>query len=288
MLRDGCRVIVQTEWDGRPADAMVALHAFRSAGSIARFHERHPDRGVAVVLTGTDVYGDLGRTDAARRSLQVANRIVTLQEEALAILEQPLRAKGETIFQSAPLLRPKAKAKGRLDCVAAGHLRQVKDPATLFAAVRLLPPGLPIHVRHFGAPLETSLGHEAFALQAHDRRYTYLGAKPHGRVRAAIHAAHVLIHPSRAEGGANVIVEAVNSGTPVVASRIPGNIGMLGKRYSGYFDPGDAAALARMLQRALREPAFVARLREQCDSRRPLFRPATEARAVRGLVAALL
>ena len=39
-------------------------------------------------------------------------------------------------------------------------------------------------------------------------------------------------------------MEAVRSGTPVVASRIDGNIGMLGQDYAGYFEWGDAAALA--------------------------------------------
>jgi putative glycosyltransferase (TIGR04348 family) len=288
MLREKCKVIVQTEWDGRAADVLVALHAFRSAGSIARFHEHHPDRPVVLMLTGTDIYGDMGQTAEAVRSQEIATRIVTLQEDALVSLAPALRAKAEVIFQSAPPLPRKAKPKGRLDCVAAGHLRQVKDPATLFAAMRLLPPELPIRLRHFGAPLERNLGDEAFALQAHDRRYLYLGAQPHARVRAAIQAAHLLVHPSLAEGGANVIVEAVTAGTPVVASRIPGNVGMLGKRYAGYFEPGDALGLAKLLRRTLREPAFLARLREQCAQRRPRFRPATEARAVRRLVAELL
>ena len=287
MLREGCKVIVQTEWDGRAADAMIALHAFRSATSIARFRDRHADRPIALVLTGTDIYGELGRTQEAARSLAIANRIVALQEQALEALASPLRSKAEVIFQSAPSMPRKAKPKSRLDCVVAGHLRQVKDPATLFAAMRLLPPELQIHVRHFGAPLERSLGDEAFALQSHDRRYRYLGAQPHRRVRAAIQAAHLLVHPSLAEGGANVIVEAVTAGTPVLASRVPGNVGMLGKRYGGYFEPGDAAGLARMLQRAL-GPGLLARLREQCAQRRPLFRPATEARAVRRLVTRML
>ena len=288
MLRERYRVIVQTEWDARPADAMIALHAFRSAGSIARFHERHPDRPVGLMLTGTDVYGEFGQTAEAARALAIARRIVTLQEHAREVLAPPLRAKAEVIFQSAPGLPRRAKLPGRLDCVAAGHLRPVKDPATLFAAIRLLPPDLPISLRHYGAPLERGLGDEAAALQAHDRRYRYLGAQPHARVRAAIQAAHLLVHPSLAEGGANVIVEAVTSRTPVVASRIPGNVGMLGKRYGGYFEPGDAAGLARMLQRALREPAFLARLQDQCAQRRPLFRPDAEARAVRRMVAGLL
>ena len=287
MLHDRCKVIVQTEWDGKSVDAMLALHAFRSASSVSRFCERLPDRGVAVVLTGTDIYGDMRSAPETARSLDLARHIVTLQEDARRILPPRWRSKAQVIFQSAEPMRPKSKATGSLECVAAGHLRAVKDPSTLFAAFRLLPPELPIRLRHFGAALDPQLGDDARALQAQDGRYRYLGARPHGRTRAAIHAAHVLVHPSRAEGGANVIVEAVTAGTPVIASRIPGNVGMLGARYSGYFEPGDAAGLARLMRRALRDPECLARLREQCAARRPLFRPAAEASAIRRLVANL-
>ena len=241
MLRERCKVIVQTQWDGRHADAMLALHAFRSASSVERFKQQWPGRNVAVVLTGTDVYGEMGKTPEATRSLDLASHIVTLQDDAARSLAPKWRSRSVVIFQSAEPMRAKVKPHDHLACVAAGHLRPVKDPATLFAAFRLLPPALPITMRHYGAPLDRDLGEEAFALQAHDRRYRYMGAQPHGRTRAAIHAAHLLVHPSRAEGGANVIAEAVTAGTPVIASRIPGNVGMLGGRYAGYFEPGDAA-----------------------------------------------
>jgi glycosyltransferase involved in cell wall biosynthesis len=87
------------------------------------------------------------------------------------------------------------------------------------------------------------------------------------------------------EGGANVIIEAVASGVPVVASRIPGNIGMLGRDYEGYFPVGDAAQLARVLERASRDAAFLTRLRQQCALRAPLFAPARERAEVSKLVA---
>jgi glycosyltransferase involved in cell wall biosynthesis len=40
----------------------------------------------------------------------------------------------------------------------------------------------------------------------------------------------VLVHTSRMEGGAHVVIEALRSGTPVLASRIAGNLGLLGRR----------------------------------------------------------
>jgi glycosyltransferase involved in cell wall biosynthesis len=90
------------------------------------------------------------------------------------------------------------------------------------------------------------------------------------------------------EGGANVVVEAVRSGVPVLASRIDGNVGLLGDDYEGYFRVGDAAALAALMRRFCRDAAFASRLQAQCAAREPLFLPAVERRAVRALVAGLL
>jgi hypothetical protein len=73
-----------------------------------------------------------------------------------------------------------------------------------------------------------------------------------------------------------------------LASRIPGNVGMLGSGYAGYFESGDARALAKLLRRTLDDRRFLARLRAQCGARRPLFAPAAEARAVRRLARALV
>ena len=48
---------------------------------------------------------------------------------------------------------------------------------------------------------------------------------------------------------------------PVIASRIDGNAGLLGSDYPGLFAPGDAAAAARLLERAAIDAAFLRRLR---------------------------
>src|SRR6185369_5110669 len=80
MLRDRYRVIVQTQWRGERADALIALHARRSAESIAAFRDRSAN-GVAVVLTGTDLYRDLAGSREAQRSLDLADRLVVLQDD---------------------------------------------------------------------------------------------------------------------------------------------------------------------------------------------------------------
>lgn len=288
MLRDRYRVIVQSRWEGESAQAMIALHARRSAAAIAGFRATASGKRIAVVLTGTDLYRDLPESREAIASLDSADRVVVLQEDARRFLEPRWRSKCEVILQSATLLTPRAKTAGRLSCVVVGHLRQEKDPATVFRAMAQLPRDLPITIRHIGSAIEPELGEAARALARNDPRYRYSGALPHGLARAAIHSAHLLVHPSVIEGGANVVVEAITAGTPVLASRISGNVGLLGSDYPGYFEPGDASGLAARLVQALESRRYLASLRAACARRRRQFRPEVEARCVRELAAALL
>jgi putative glycosyltransferase (TIGR04348 family) len=284
MLGDHCKVIVQTQWNGMPADVLVALHARRSAASVANFSAAHPDRPIVVVLTGTDLYRDLPGSAEATQSLDAARRIVVLQEDAQRMLPPRWRERSTVIVQSANPLASGRKSRERLDLVAVGHLRAEKDPRTLFAAMERIPKDLPIVLRHIGAALEESLGREARALAKRDLRYRYLGGLPHGITRTLMKNAHFLVHPSTMEGGANAVIEAVASGTPVLASRISGNLGLLGNDYGGYFEARDAPGLADLVIKAWKDAKFRSSLARQCAARRPLFSPAAEARSLRQLV----
>jgi glycosyltransferase involved in cell wall biosynthesis len=90
------------------------------------------------------------------------------------------------------------------------------------------------------------------------------------------------------EGGAHVVIEAVRSGTPVIASRIDGNLGLLGQAYDGCFAPGDAAGLATLLQQARGDADMLPHLQAQCAARAPLFAPEAEAATLHQLLAGLL
>lgn len=275
-----------------PDTLMLALHARRSADPIAAWARAHPGRGLAVVLTGTDLYQDIQDDAAAQRSLELAQRLVVLQECGPDALPVSLRGKTRVIYQSTPALPPLAKDPSGLDVVMVGHLRQVKTPQTLFAAARLLRERPDIRIRHIGdASGEPALGDEARRTAGECPGYEWTGALPHAQALEAIRRAHVLVHTSAMEGGAHVLLEAVRCGTPVLASRVPGNVGMLGAGYQGYFPHGDAPALARLLLacragQLAEDPAhhLLERLAAQCALRAPLFEPAAERAALLNLL----
>ena len=291
LLSGHYRTRIVKDWQagqGEGAVAMLALHARRSADSIQAWAEVHPGRGLAVVLTGTDLYRDIERDDAAQRSLALAQQLVVLQDRGPEALPAAYRGKTRVIFQSTTTRRTLTKSTRQLRAVMVGHLREEKSPQTLFEAARLLRERPDIHIDHIGAALDPALGEQARQTAAECPNYRWLGGVDHEATRRRIQRAHLLIHCSRMEGGAHVLMEAVCSGTPVLASRIDGNVGMLGADYGGYFPWGDAQALANLLLRC-RDDAHGAAsifsvLQAQCRLRAPLFQPAAERAALLALL----
>ena len=263
---------------------MIALHARRSATSIAGFAAAHPRRPLLVALTGTDLYRDI-RTDAqAQRSLALATRLIVLQSEGIDELPAEHRAKARVIYQSARTLKPGQRSRRHFDLALVGHQRPEKDPLTAVRALLSLPQDLPVRLFHIGAALDPELAAEVAALGARDGRYHWLGALPQPATRQRIKRCHLLLLPSRMEGGANVLIEAVTSGVPVLGSDIAGNRGMLGADYPGWFPVGDAAGLARLIMTAARDPGYYAMLSRRCAERVSLFSPASECAAVCSLL----
>jgi putative glycosyltransferase (TIGR04348 family) len=295
-LRAQYDVSLATEW-APPSDSnklpacLIALHARRSAMSIARFADTCPDRALVVVLTGTDLYRDIRCDESARLSLDLATHLVVLQEEGLAELAPSHRSKCCVIHQSAPARKPVVPATSHrrtFDVVLVGHMRAEKDPLTAMRALDCLPDDSPVRLIHIGSALAEEYRLAAHALQARSwptvQRYVWLEALEHAETRRRMGRAQALVISSVMEGGANVIVEAVTAGVPVLASRISGNVGMLGHDYAGYFPPGDYRELARLLDLASKDPVFLSRLREQCAHRASLFAPARERENVSQLV----
>ena len=270
----GHRVSVSVEWSPDiPADAMLALHARRSHDAIKKFRESRPGGPLVLALTGTDVYRDIHKSAEARESLDVADRLIVLQPKAAEELPARLRRKARVVVQSASTtLRHRPVKQGFRVCVI-GHLRAEKDPLRMLAALKYL--SLPVEVVHLGAALDPAL-----VPQTTDRRYRWLGSVPHARALKWLASSHAMVISSRMEGGANVVCEALRIGVPVLASRISGNVGLLGPGYGGYFPVEDERSLARLLARAATDRRFYRSLKKQIAKLRPSVAPQAEARAL--------
>ena len=280
------RVRIVQQWPDALAqddEVMLALHARRSAGALLAWHAQRGGRGLGLALTGTDLYRDIAHDAMAQQSLQLASSLVVLQGLGLHPLPSELQAKTRVIFQSTGTRQRLVKTARHLRVVMVGHLRDEKDPLTLMAAARLLPAHSGIRIDHIGAALDADLGQAAQATQAQCPHYRWLGALPHRQTLQRIQRAHLLVHTSRMEGGAHVLMEAICSGTPVLVSRIDGNMGLLGEDYAGVFEPGDAQGLAEQLlacRNATSGPVLMAQLEGQCALRAPLFEPQAERAAL--------
>lgn len=282
----GHRVTIATRFDTEACDILVALHARKSAPSVRRFRRLYPDRPVVAAITGTDLYRDLRTSAATRRTLDLSDAIVVLQPNALDELTRTLRSKTHVIVQSAvPPDMPRLPRKPRtFDVCVLGHLRPVKDPFRTAYAVRRLPSTSRIRVRHVGAALSETIERRARDETKRNPRYHWLGERSRTQAHRVLTQSRVLVLSSRSEGGANVISEAIVSSIPILASHIPGTVGLLGDDYPGYFTTGDTNALRLLLERAETEPAFYRELRSRVATLAPYFRPRLEKRSWRDLL----
>jgi putative glycosyltransferase (TIGR04348 family) len=287
-LEDDAKVRIAQHWDGHDTSALIALHARRSAESILQFRRKHPHAPLALVLTGTDLYRDIRTDTVALNSLNHASHLVVLQEEGMHELAAVHQAKCRVIVQSSPRWAPMRRNETTFDFVCVGHLRSEKDPLTLMRAVRHLRPSDGLRVVQLGSILEEAIGQDINITMRDCPHYEWHEPVTQNAARRWIARSRALIITSKMEGGANVIAEAVQSGTPVLASFISGNAGMLGRGYDGFFPLGDDARLAQLMLRFAKDADFRAHLHAQCAARAPLFEPANEREHVWHLVSDML
>jgi putative glycosyltransferase (TIGR04348 family) len=255
-------------------DAMLALHARRSYASIKTFSS---DKLLVVALTGTDVYRDIHQSPEARESLELADRLIVLQPKAMEELPKEFRNKTRVVVQSCATRLRHAPVKGKFRICVIGHLRAEKDPMRTLASLSHIEDPR-VEVIHLGAALDPVLEKEA--REAADPRYRWLGGVPHARALRWLASSHAMVISSRMEGGANVVCEALRIGVPVLASRISGNVGLLGPAYAGYFALEDEQALARLIMRAASDRAFYGLLKKQIAPNRAAVSPRREAGAL--------
>lgn len=296
LRRLGNHVSILQTYDGKPYDLLIALHARKSHSSIINFRQHDTVSPIIVALTGTDLYRDIRMNHLAKESLGIATRIIVLQPKAVEELRPIWRKKTRVIFQSVKNGQPltdksgksakppggnhaKKRSSASFDVSVIGHLRAVKDPFRTAMAARLLPDSSKVRVLQIGGAMTNGMANRARKEMIVNERYQWLGEQPQARVRHFLKKSSLCVLSSRIEGGANVLSEAIVVSVPILASRIDGNVGILGANYPGYFDVGDTKQLARLLTRAESSSEYLAELKAWSESLTSLADPAREEQA---------
>lgn len=275
---------VSEKYSGSDVDLLVALHAYRSHKSIALFRKTFPNKPIILVMTGTDLYRDMSIHPEVIQSMKTANAIVLLQPAALALIPKNLQSKVHVVYQSTKPIKRKPLLKRDFLVSVIGHLRPEKDPFCTAKSLEQLPSESKIRVIHLGKAMSSEMHQMAKSYSAKLERYQWLNELSHAQTMQQLARCHLMVISSLMEGGAHVVTEAIAIGVPVIASDIPGNRGLLGDNYPGYYKVGDEKALAKILLKAETAPSFYKSLEQHIKKRSKYVQPQFEMRSIKALV----
>jgi glycosyltransferase involved in cell wall biosynthesis len=206
---------------------LIDAHYFYPDGVAAAMLGRHFNKPVVITARGSDItllpqYRLPRRMIgwAARRAGAVITVCNALRDEVVALGVDPARVTSLRNGVDLELFRPVERAaNAQFTLLAVGHLVPVKGQELILKALLLLP-GVRLVVAGDG-PDRQMLEELARSLGVQDR-VEFLGAVPQAALREHYGAADALVLASSREGWANVLLESMACGTPVVASRVYG------------------------------------------------------------------
>jgi putative glycosyltransferase (TIGR04348 family) len=274
ILQDlGHNVDISVDYYDKKFDMMIALHAWRSAGSIIKYRNNFPDGPLILALTGTDINEFIDSHPLATiASLESADKLVCLHDLVFDRVPKKFHSKLRVIYQSAQALKQKRKpAKKYFNMCQIGHMRDVKDPLRGALALRNIPNSSRLRLIHLGKAHTKEWRNKGYSEMACNPRYLWKGEKAAWEVRKELAKTNLMLISSISEGGANVVSEALVAGVPVIASNISGNVGMLGKDYMGYYPVGDEKSLQQLLLKCEADQSFMLKIKRQCIRRAKLF-----------------
>ncbi len=206
---------------------LIDAHYFYPDGVAAAMLGRYFNKPLVITARGSDItlfpHYPLPRrmiTWAAKRADAVITVCNALRDEVVALGVDAGRVVSLRNGVDLDLFQPTERTPNAMfTLLAVGHLVPVKAQDLIIGALPLLP-GVRLVLAGDG-PDRAKLEALALELQVGDR-VTFLGAVPQAQLRGHYGAADALVLSSSREGWANVLLEAMACGTPVVASRVYG------------------------------------------------------------------
>jgi teichuronic acid biosynthesis glycosyltransferase TuaC len=241
--------------------------------------------GVPVTITLRGTEARLAKSSKHRRLMQAAMASATrifsvaeaLKQTAVDIGVPPAKVRvvgnGVDLERFQPIPREAARQELGLKpdaqvLVSIGGLCERKGFHRVIACLPELKQVFPgIHLLVVGGPSAegdwTAQLHQQVAdLNLHDV-VTFLGALPPDRLKVPLSAANVFVLSTRNEGWANVFLEAMACGLPVVTTDVGGNSEVVCRPELGYIVPFDQhAALKQAIAQALQRPWDTAHIEE--------------------------
>ncbi len=262
---------------------VIDAHYFYPDGVAAAWLGRVLGRPVVITARGSDL-NVLGRDAAARRMMQWATRQAAASVGVCNALADVLRGwqapadrvhvvrNGVDLQRFRPVARDEARSRlglaGGPLLLSVGNLVPVKGHELTIDAVAELAPRLPdlkLVIVGRGSLRE--------ALEAHARRrgvadrVRLAGPVPNDQLADWYGAADMSVLASHSEGWANVLLESMACGTPVVATDVGGSAEVIGSSGAGALvTERSAAAMATVVERLWRQPPDRAAVRRYAES----------------------
>jgi glycosyltransferase involved in cell wall biosynthesis len=256
-LLSACRRVVQVA-DRYEADRVIAFFSI-PGGVVARWLQLRRSTPYVISVRGGDVPATEPQlsgfyrllTWLRRDILRHARKIVApsiglkrLSETADPVSVHVIPNGVDTTFFAPP---PPGTAENQKDLPAprllfVGRLHWQKNVSAILRILDVIrsPFGLPAIARIVGdGPGRADLEKLAKELRL-DSAITFEGWLSRAEIAAAYREAFLLINLSRYEGMSNVVLEALASGLPVIASNIPGNAELIEDQTTGFlFNPDE-------------------------------------------------
>jgi glycosyltransferase involved in cell wall biosynthesis len=230
----------------RLAAALGVPFSIKARGSDIHVWGAQPGIREQIVEAGRAAGGLLAVSDALKRDMSALG----LPEDKIKVHRTGIDL---DLFKPAPD-RAAARAKLGVDgplLVAAGALLPRKGQDLALAALALLPEASlilagdgPDRARLEGIARRTGIAN----------RVRFLGNRPHHELAGLLAAANVMVLPTVSEGLANVWVESLAGGAPVVTSDVGGAREVIDSPAAGRLVPRDPEAIAAAVRELLANP----------------------------------
>jgi len=233
----------------RLAEALGLPFSIKARGSDIHLWGRRPDVAAQIVAAGEAAGGLLSVSAALRHDMI-----------ALGLPQEKIRVHHTGI--DLDRFRPGAGASPRLEgpvLITVANLIQRKGQDLALEALALLPGAILILV---GEGPDRGRLEGLARTHGVESRVRFLGSQPHEALPGLLAAADVMVLPTVSEGLANVWVESLACGTPVVTSDVGGAREVIDRPEAGRLVARDPQAIAAAVRELLAAPPERAAVRE--------------------------